>query len=63
MLETIIRIAEAVLEELKKQQQNSPLAVAVIAANTNLQNEKVFADFFIIRNQITQQEESNDWYS
>ena len=51
MLETIIRIVEAVLEELKKQQQNSPLAVAVIAANTNLQNEKVFADFFIIRNQ------------
>ena len=51
MLETMIRIIEAVLEELKKQQQNSPLAVAVIAANTNLQNEKVFADFFIIRNQ------------
>ncbi len=49
MLETIIRIIEAVLEELKKQQQNSPLAVAVIAANTNLQNEKVFVDFFIIR--------------
>ena len=41
MLETIIRIAEAVLEELKKQQQNSPLAVAVIAANTNLQNTNV----------------------
>ena len=51
MLETIIRIVEAVLEELKKQQQNSPLAVAVIAANTNLQNEKVFTDFFIICNQ------------
>ena len=51
MLETIIRIVEAVLEELKKQQQNSPLAVAVITANTNLQNEKVFTDFFIIRNQ------------
>ena len=42
MLDVIIRIAEAVLEELKKKQQNSPLAVAVITAtsqiDTNLQN-------------------------
>lgn len=32
MLDAMIRIAEAVLEELKNKQQNSPLAVAVIAA-------------------------------
>ena len=38
MLDVITRIAEAVLEELKKKQQNSPLAVAVIIADTNLQN-------------------------
>ncbi len=42
MLDVITRIAEAVLEELKKKQQNSPLAVAVITAtsqiDTNLQN-------------------------
>ena len=30
MLEVIIRIAEAVIEELKKQQCDSPLTVAVI---------------------------------
>ena len=36
MLDIIIRIAEAVLEELKKKQQNSPLAVAVITAPRKL---------------------------
>ena len=42
MFDLILNIAEAVLEELKKKQQNSPLAVAVITAtsqiDTNLQN-------------------------
>lgn len=60
MLETIIRITEAVLEELKNKQQNSPLAVTVIAANANLQNEKVVARFFIIHNRNNQQGESDD---
>ena len=38
MFDLMLDIAEAVLEELKKKQQNSPLAVAVITADTNLQN-------------------------
>ena len=33
MLEVIIRIAEAVIEELKKQQSDSPLTVAVITVS------------------------------
>ena len=50
MLETIIRIAEAVIEELKKDWESSPLAVAGITANTNLQNKKIFINLGIILN-------------
>ena len=56
MLDVITRIAEAVLEELKKKQQNSPLAVAVIIANTNLQNKKIFINLGIIFNKNNLQE-------
>ena len=56
MFDLMLDIAEAVLEELKKKQQNSPLAVAVIIANTNLQNKKIFINLGIIFNKNNLQE-------
>ena len=56
MFDLMLDIAEAVLEELKKKQQNNPLAVAVIIANTNLQNKKIFINLGIIFNKNNLQE-------
>ena len=56
MFDLMLDIAEALLEELKKKQQNSPLAVAVIIANTNLQNKKIFINLGIILNKNNLQE-------
>ena len=58
MFDLMLDIAEAVLEELKKKQQNSPLAVAVIIANTNLQNKKIFINLGIILNKNNLQEKT-----